>query len=120
MVRVTDVAVGGITPAPVDSPRRRSRTVEVVELRMEVGVEILADLAVCSLSCKPFVFRVFFLAFELNIILRIFLCFRYLRTILALPVVDPGGPSMCLYSGPGSDSGVNEGLVPFELFWFIV
>lgn len=87
---------------------------------MEVGVEILADLAVCGLSCKPFVFRVFFLAFELNIILRIFLCFRYLRTILALPVVDPGGPSMCLYSGPGSDSGVNEGLVPFELFWFIV
>lgn len=40
---------------------------------MEVGVEILADLAVCGLSCKPFVFRVFFLAFELNIILRIIL-----------------------------------------------
>ena len=29
----------------------------------------------------------------------------------ALLVVDPGGPSMCLCSGPGSDSGVNEGLV---------
>ena len=62
----------------------------------------------------------FFLAFELNIILRIFLRVRYFRTILALPVVDPGEPSMCLCSGPVSNSGVNEGLVPCELFWFIV
>ena len=118
MDRVTDVVVGGITPALVDSPRRRSRMVEVVELLMEVGVEILADLAVCGLGCKPFVFRVFFLAFELNIILRIFLCVRYFRTIfmLALPVVDPGGPSMFLYSGPGSDSGVNGGLVLCNCF----
>ena len=38
---------------------------------MEVDVEILADLAVCGLSCNPFVFRVFFLAFELNITSRI-------------------------------------------------
>lgn len=38
-------------------------------------MEILADLAVCDLSRKPFVFRVFFLAFELNIILRIFSMF---------------------------------------------
>ena len=29
----------------------------------------------------------------------------------ALVVVDPGGPPMCLWSGPGSDSGVNEGLI---------
>ena len=29
----------------------------------------------------------------------------------ALLVVDPGGPPMCLCSGPGSDSGDNEGLV---------
>ena len=59
----------------------------------------------------------FFLAFELNIIFRIFLRVRYFHTILALPVVDPGGPSMCLYSGPVSYSGVNEGLVPSELFF---
>ena len=26
-------------------------------------------------------------------------------------VVDPGGPPMCLCPGPGSDSGVKEGLV---------
>ena len=87
---------------------------------MEVDLEIFADLAVCGLGCKPFVSHVFFLAFELNIILRIFPCVRYFRSILAFPVVDPGGPSMCLYSGPVSDSGVNEGLVPCELFWFIV
>ena len=71
-------------------------------------------------AASPLFSVYFFSLFELNIILRIFLCFRYLRTILALPVVDPGGPAMCLYSGPGSDSGVNEGLVPCELFWFIV
>jgi len=34
-----------------------------------------------------------------------FFCF------LNLPIFDPGGPSVRLYSGPGSDSGVNEGLV---------
>lgn len=71
-------------------------------------------------AASPLFSVYFFLTFELNILLRIFLCFRYLRTVLALAVVDPGGPSMCLYSGPGSDSGVNEGLVPCELFWFIV
>ena len=72
---------------------------------MEVGVEILADLAVCGLSCKPFVFHVCFLAFELKLFCVFFdnfFCVRYFRTILALPVVDPGGPSMCLYSGPGA------------------
>ena len=46
----------------------------------------------------------------------------------ALLVVDPWGPPMCLCSGPGSDSGVNKGLVslfvsaqlygfPFTLFF---
>ena len=40
---------------------------------MEVGVEILADLAVCGLSCKPFVFRVF-LAFELKHYFAYFFC----------------------------------------------
>ena len=48
-------SLGGITSALVDSSKRRSRTAEVVELLMEVGVEILANLAVCGLGCKPFV-----------------------------------------------------------------
>ena len=48
--RVTDVVVGGVTSALVDFSRRRSRTVEVVELLMEVGVEILANLTVCGLG----------------------------------------------------------------------
>ena len=38
----------------------------------------------------------FFLAFELNITLRISMLLL-LRTILALPVVDPGGPSVSLF-----------------------
>ena len=50
MDRVTDVVVGGVTSALVDFSRRRSRTVEVVELLMEVGVEILANLTVCGLG----------------------------------------------------------------------
>ena len=57
--RATDVVFGGITPALVDSPRRRSRVVEHVALRMEVGVGTLADLVVCGLGCKTSGFRVF-------------------------------------------------------------
>ena len=60
MDRGTDVVVGSIMSALVDSPWRHPRTVEVVELRMEIGAETLADLAVCELSCKPFVYRVYF------------------------------------------------------------
>ena len=49
--RVTDVVVGALCPQLVHSPRRRSCMVEVGELQMEVGEEILANLAVCNLSC---------------------------------------------------------------------
>ena len=59
MDHVTDVVVGDITPALVDSPRCRSRMVEAVELQMDIGVETLADLAICLPSCKPFVYGVF-------------------------------------------------------------
>ena len=47
-----------------------------------------------------------------------FLCLVYLNFIFTLSIVDPGGSSMCLYSGPGSDSGLNEGLV--SLYDFLV
>ena len=59
MGRATDVVVGGIMPALVESPRRCSRMVERVALQVGVGMETLADSLVCGLCGKAFVFRVF-------------------------------------------------------------
>lgn len=71
-IGATDVVFEGITPAPIDSPRRRSHMVEDVVLRMEVGVATLADLVVCGLSCKPFVYRVFFANISLCFVSLVF------------------------------------------------
>ena len=53
-------------------------------------MEILADLAVGGLGCKPFVFHVFFLAFELNIICVFFYVFAIFVLFWPFPSLTLG------------------------------
>ena len=68
-------------------------------------------------SAARLLFSVHFLV-QLNIIFYIFLRLVHLSSFFALPFVDSGEPSVCLYSGSGSDSRVNVGLV--SLYEFLV
>ena len=68
-------------------------------------------------ATRLFFSRFFFVA-QLNIILHIFSLFCLFKVLFSpLPSLTLGD-LLCLYAGPGSDSGVNEGLVSLYEFSF--